>query len=305
VALNNTKYIIAAGTIIVHLSCTPNRVMMMRGEEIDIADEENNLIEELPPPQPKLYVSVSEPLSTVESTDKPPVRYRSVSESNATDNKSETPQNSNYISTLMEMIPRPLMRRVSSTNSSTSVPVFNCSICLENHPLSEAFSVGSCVCKHQFCKPSMQCYLTSQISEGIITHKCPNFDACSGRFEPWEIKSLVSDETFQKYTRFKEMKENPNVRECPHCATSVIGSKDDPEITCAQCGAKYCYHHANAHPDMSCRLYTISQSRQEMQAKNLISNITMKCPSCHVDTEKSGGCNHMTCQHCREVSLPI
>lgn len=276
----------------------------MKKEENRAKDEENGFLEELPAADPKLCFSNSEPLFTSKRAEQAPsVRYRSVSEPFVSSKNPDTMQNSNFILTLLELIPRPLMRKVSSANSSTSVPVFNCAICLENHPTTDTFFLQSCELKHQFCISSMDCYLTNQISEGMIVHKCPLFGECSGTFEPWEIQAVVSNETFQKYTRFKEMKENPDFRECPGCSTSVVGSKDSPEIVCAQCGMHFCYHHANAHPDMSCRLYTITQSRQEMQAKNLISSITMKCPHCQVDTEKSGGCNHMTCQQCREVRL--
>jgi hypothetical protein len=191
-----------------------------------------------------------------------------------------------------------------SMKRQSSVPLYNCQICLENHALSEAFSLSSCAANHQFCVDSLGMLLASQINDGVLLVRCPCFgvDSCKGMFSAQDIQKLVDDECYKKYTRFSAMKKNPNLRDCPKCGqVSSEGSENTQEITCSRCSEVYCFLHANAHPNSTCSSYTKSIAKAEMKSLRQIRAITHPCPHCKVDTEKSGGCNHMTCQACKAV----
>lgn len=269
-----------------------------------IASSNNIVLEEesLPNHAPKLVLSASEPQKQSERM-AIPIMKRVATEPNfaSTSEKSRTHlewANLNIFANSLPPLKIPVLRR-----RSTSVPVFYCQICIENHSIEESFQVSSCFIGHKFCNSSMSGYLSSQINDGMVSLRCPCFgEGCNGEFSEMEVQNLVDKETFQKYLRFRSIKNNPDYRECPKCASSVIGNPDSPEITCEACGEVYCFFHANAHPNVSCSDYSREQAKVDMKSAALIRRVARKCPQCHADTEKNGGCNHMTCQHCGEVS---
>ena len=195
--------------------------------------------------------------------------------------------------------------RNSIKRRSTRIPLFYCQICLENHSLSDAFSLGGCIAKHRFCRESLGCYLKCQIDDGVLEVRCPCFgeSSCKAVFSVMEISELVSEKCFEKYQRFDLLKKNPNIRECPKCShMSSEGNEINPILRCSACNEVFCYFHSNAHPNLTCEAYTKRLAQTEMRSLQKIKKSTRKCPQCRVDTEKGGGCNHMTCRECQAVS---
>jgi hypothetical protein len=196
----------------------------------------------------------------------------------------------------------------SLSENQSFVETAYCSFCMENCPRDDFFRVSDCAEEgHEVCKPCMQGYLESQISMGIIYHKCPlGYDgSCRGTLTHKEIFQLVSDESYAKYSRFLEVKNNPAYSECPSCTHGNTAEADrlDSSVTCEECSFKYCFHHANAHPEMTCSEFIQHLSRthknEEAYGRKFISRHTRPCPNCSSPTEKSGGCNHMTCSSCK------
>jgi hypothetical protein len=186
---------------------------------------------------------------------------------------------------------------------SLSVKLFYCRICFENHAEKDAIIVNSCENRHQFCKSCIQSLLRIQINDGYIKFSCPLVGECHGHFTHEEILSLLEDNEIKtKYIRFYEMKTDPNYRECPQCHRTQIGDPNIWDTTCIHCSYKYCFYHSNAHPNMNCIEYNRQQMEVEKESLRAIKSITRKCPSCQIPTEKNGGCNHMTCRQCGEVS---
>jgi hypothetical protein len=190
-----------------------------------------------------------------------------------------------------------------SLTRQPSVPVFYCTICLENHPQSNSFQSASCHQAHCYCQETMVAFIDSCVNDGVISIRCPGYGECSGILSNEEIERLVPLVTYQKYIRFKAIKENPHFRECPFCNHAVIGNEATPEIVCESCQGKFCYFHANAHPNLPCQSYTREQLQSQIRSLAVIQTTTRNCPECHVATEKNGGCNHMTCHQCRTVCL--
>lgn len=183
-------------------------------------------------------------------------------------------------------------------------PEFYCDICLENCSTSLIFQMSSCCKNHTFCKPCLSGYFTSMVKDGSIQHFCPGV-SCQAAVSSAELKILLDEESFARYERLSQVKQNPMYRECPKCgmgATAPPSAGILPELSCVQCGTKYCFFHADAHIGLSCRQYArnqSSQTRRELAASHsLVGKTTKKCPHCKSPTEKNGGCNHMTCQSC-------
>ena len=270
-------------------------------------DIEANIIDEdiIPVTPPPLTSSISAPVGTRDERKLPAYRLRALSDPLITGKSTGNTLSSDRYNVVVDwlssipIISPALIQRISSTVNSAT---FNCTICMEYHPYSESFSMSSCELNHTFCKGSMTMFLTSQINDGILTFKCPHYGECNGTMNDDEIRSLLEEEVFQKYLRFKGMKVDVHYRECPVCEESVRGDPESPAITCSRCGTQYCYYHANAHPTMTCEAYTRKNLRTEMKSRALISSLTIKCPGCGVDTEKNGGCNHIKCHNCQQVA---
>ena len=178
---------------------------------------------------------------------------------------------------------------------------FYCNVCMENVAISLSFTPKNCIKKHQFCKDCVESYFTHEIQEGNVENiSCPLIGStqCGGVIEESEIKSIVTREIHQRYLRLNEIKRNQNARECPSCSHIQIGDGSHPNMTCDKCQTQYCFIHANAHPNEACHDYIKRTCREEKKNQRYIQRMAKECPNCKAPTEKSGGCNHMTCQHC-------
>ena len=118
---------------------------------------------------------------------------------------------------------------------------------------------------------------------------------CPYTLEESDLKALLDEETLQRLTRFREMKENKHYRECPKCGES---NTDGPTffsntLTCGVCSYKYCYLHSDAHPGKSCREFEREHRGDERLAAAHIAQFTRPCPGCKQPIEKSSGCNHV------------
>jgi len=93
------------------------------------------------------------------------------------------------------------------------------------------------------------------------------------------------------------------VRECPKCGTLCKPDVDEDgnvvaEMECPECQSEFCYYHSNAHVGQSCDDYRKKMLRDEQLAEQGALRHTKACPECGIRTEKTGGCNHMTCHRC-------
>eukprot|EP00494_Astrolonche_serrata_P001742 UN01748 len=72
-----------------------------------------------------------------------------------------------------------------------------------------------------------------------------------------DLRSIVDNDTFSKYERFKNLLEKPDTRECPYsgCGHSQVGSIKIPKMICEKCKREHCFTHSNAHPGQTCVEY--------------------------------------------------
>lgn len=204
-----------------------------------------------------------------------------------------------YVSGVLKRIAIKFAPYRGRRNSWLTVPVFHCGICLENESVDRAFFYASCGEKHRYCKECLGSYAHVQIKDGVTELMCPHPEGCTGHASDAEVMCLVDEDVYRKYVTFKEARSNPNMRVCSLCSRHCYGSKESPTIAC-ECGAKFCFLHDLAHPDVSCAVYANRVRKLELESSRLMRRITKKCPSCLADTIKNGGCNHMTCANCHE-----
>ena len=101
-----------------------------------------------------------------------------------------------------------------------------------------------------------------------------------------------------RYVRFKALKENPDLRECPRCGRFQVGDPLHPQIHCEACGLAYCFAHGSAHPPSeSCADY--EQRSTPAATRDLLRRTSKPCPKCKAPTFRATGCNHMKCTQCK------
>jgi hypothetical protein len=227
------------------------------------------------------------------------------------------------------------MNRQAATNYGsinkklgTIIKSDSCPICFIEINDDMTFSMN---CKHKFCKDCIIDYLKEEIRNARVKNiKCPE-KKCDQLFSDELIKQLVNDDEFNKYLKFLErqkIKEQKNLIHCPivdcegfaikteqqpndnmpepleldspekrlldeDIVLNVSGEKEKVKYVCNKghpfCGkCKSVWHSDDCNEDREVKDFATSTG-----------HIVKKCVKCRVWTEKTEGCNHMTCQICK------
>jgi hypothetical protein len=205
--------------------------------------------------------------------------------------------------------------RTASLAQPHSEPTFLCKICYTD----EEENTIRLRCGHRWHKECLLQLLRSKVADGKLKILCPDISdevnerellgnareiGCTQEIAKETMFALadeLGDTTLQEqYTRFEELDQNPNVRECPvdGCGHRQEGSERSPQMRCEKCGLEYCFIHSAAHPGETCRAYEQGQRRTNADHAKFVKGYTLPCPWCKKPTTKQGGCNHMTCSTC-------
>lgn len=201
-----------------------------------------------------------------------------------------------------------LGRRAVHLSAQSVVPTQRCNVCLESVPSASCLVPKACGRQaHSTCAQCMTMYVKMRIEEGRVSElwcPCAGTDGCEAKVAECEVEAWTSSSVADKYRRFTRMQADSSLRACPKCnelckpvlrKPGEAGSGIVPEMRCSACGCDFCFYHSNAHERgaKACAAYEREILKQERQALAKIN--THKCPQCGVLTEKTSGCNHMTC----------
>jgi len=169
----------------------------------------------------------------------------------------------------------------------------------EKEDEEEACVVKS-VCRHNCCNDCWEAYLMDRINDGRVAKiECPDV-GCKRPLTEQEITSRIPEDGVAKYEKFAEAARlalDPNARWCPtpNRETVMFGSNGKPRLKCPKCAFELCFKCSEPwHGRRSCE----KNGEDVMSAYKRQNNVKL-CPSCRVPTERSEGCNHMTCSRCR------
>jgi len=101
------------------------------------------------------------------------------------------------------------------------------------------------------------------------------------------------------------LKRVKNFRTCPNadCSASLVLdiNCNVEKVSCMQCSWSFCPHcNDSPHVGMTCEEMRRQRHAERWgETKDYMENETKQCPFCLAWIEKNGGCNHMTCHHCR------
>lgn len=179
-------------------------------------------------------------------------------------------------------------------------------------------------CTHRFCAECLTAYLTHQIENGeVLRLRCPgrseeDGSPCACVAPSLWLREQVGRETFGKFERFLQLRQDQTFRSCPKCmhvqkrgarrpaaerlSAEAAGDRDtvSNSMECEQCQTVYCYLHDLAHAGSSCSAYAARLASESAASLAHIASNTVRCPwpTCRVQVIKSMGCNHMTCSRC-------
>ena len=181
-----------------------------------------------------------------------------------------------------------------------------CQICFEFLP--DRFFLGL-PCNCQCCQDCLVSWCGVKIKEPyyLTNNKIPCITGvCNKDFKIEEIifvlspyhQNLLNDKLLQIY-----MSKAPDIRKCPrnNCPYGgIIEPSCSKKLHCSLCGKKW--REKDQFSSLEKILYFSWKWRS--LKKELFSGIwkrlrTKRCPKCRIRIQKTGGCQHMTCQRCK------
>jgi len=156
------------------------------------------------------------------------------------------------------------------------------------------------------CKDCFGNYMKFKTSLGKPMLRCPGMN-CRCFLDKKRVEASLPD-AFAEYKtammRF-QLKRVENYRTCPNadCASGLVLDTccNADQVTCTACDTSFCPKcNDEPHEGMTCEEFQRKRHEERWgEAKDYMKNETKQCPHCLVWIEKNGGCNHMTCHHCR------
>lgn len=180
-----------------------------------------------------------------------------------------------------------------------------CSVCGEE--MTEETGHALATCGHWFCSSCWESYLSNKINKGQAVYiNCPHFK-CVSLVPERAVKRLVDETTFNKFKKFlmnSFVEDSDHLKWCPApgCGRVITSDMISRKVVSCLCGHVFCFQCGlEAHLPVPCDQMRMWQKKceDESETNNWIAANTKDCPKCLLPTEKNGGCNHMTCRHCK------
>ncbi|KDQ11846.1 hypothetical protein BOTBODRAFT_34936 [Botryobasidium botryosum FD-172 SS1] len=200
-----------------------------------------------------------------------------------------------------------------STNSPSSM-AFECGICFETHPGVSFAKVDPC--GHQYCAMCTRTYVASQIEARRYPIVCPTCIADGNRRSAGTVgedivhRLRLSPTLYQRWHQLG-IDDITVTTQCPKCKESLVLDRREyysalnDMISCPLpgCDGYWCKtcskvcprnkkHKCGGSPLL--RFWRKPGRTSEMD-KLIRKKRWMRCPRCKTPTEKTDGCNHMTC----------
>jgi ariadne-1 len=210
----------------------------------------------------------------------------------------------------------------STLKKATSVNENECSICYCEFD----DVVVKLDCGHEFCSGCVSSYLRVKIAENprfrhqksIVTRegiavvvkildlvgvKCPHFN-CREIIDNIKIRSIADEETYSKFDRFaldealSFMQHKGYLNPCPlGCG---YFTQEDCLCVNPDCRKKQLYQRKEAE---RIRLKNLENEKSFRDWASRQTQLVKLCPTCFVQIEKNGGCDHMYCTKCAKSFL--
>ena len=187
---------------------------------------------------------------------------------------------------------------------------FSCKDCCYNNILQkiktniEKIYCMTCSNKNNNIEKKSWGFFTKDQCLKILKEKCikENFEVLKQSYEIWEKRAKINSS-------------NGTIKACPYklkidneildCTGWLKKEAHNQYSKCNICGKEFCFkclRNRDEHAKMKCEEYLKEMKKKddEMFFKVYGENNIKKCPHCGLYTNRTEGCNHMTCANCKK-----
>lgn len=189
----------------------------------------------------------------------------------------------------------------------------DCVICLVTINPGEGAVLRECL--HSFCKGCLKETVLNCLDAEVSCPYGDNAYACNCKLQDREIKSLLTQDEYQKFLELRlniaeSRSENSYHCKTPDCAGWCIFEDDVNEFKCDICNETNCLLCKAIHKEMNCKEYQddlrvraqndeAARQTTEMLDQLLKNGEAMNCPKCQVIVQKKDGCDWICCLMCK------
>jgi len=183
----------------------------------------------------------------------------------------------------------------------------DCPVCMEQVELESCVTLD---CEHPMCTDCFSNYLTGKIEGGEVGDEqlvCPIQD-CRTAITALQVEAAVGREIYERFLRYRidqwQPEDDSRRVQCPspNCAFFLVRPGQE-EAQCPECQSAFCPSCVEAsHVGQTCDAAREARAarRAEADAEIAVASLAARsgwqqCPVCKVRTERSRGCNNMTC----------
>mmetsp|Transcript_62651 Transcript_62651/g.130226 ORF Transcript_62651/g.130226 Transcript_62651/m.130226 type:complete len:360 (-) Transcript_62651:47-1126(-) len=183
---------------------------------------------------------------------------------------------------------------VRNTNSAAQQGVeIVCCICFDCSNSLESSWFSCSACSSRVCTTCLTSFLEIETG-GSQPLQCVD-PMCTNEIPQDVAVELLGPERVAKHEKHLKMKEDADLRECPHCGDLQKGNAAQPNMVCTKCRGQFCFFHDLQHAGKKC-----SGKRRTGVFSTLYLNMkTTKCPTCKARVQRTSGCPHMVCSLCK------
>ena len=157
------------------------------------------------------------------------------------------------------------------------------------------------ICGHSFCNDCWYNFLSIKIEENKLTFiKCLNYECQEKLSDEFIINLLNSNKKLiEKYKKYKlelDIINDTNKKFCPYPNCNSYAKLKDIKQKYVKCQNDHMFCFLcleKPHGNKPCK-----DKLDKSLIKYIKNNFVKKCPHCGIITEKSEGCNHITCSKC-------
>ncbi len=184
---------------------------------------------------------------------------------------------------------------------------FDCPICFDSKNSNEIITLP---CQDQACANCLTQWITLKTSENnyTIDDQTPCIMAgCKKDLCLQEIYNkipILSQQKMDEVLLQVYFSKQCDIRKCPNFNCSFAGIIDTKSpctfpLQCDLCETKWRdKQHFTTFEKIIDYLKNLSNVNAEELSQSWIKQKSKQCPDCHVNIEKNGGCDHMTCRNC-------
>lgn len=190
--------------------------------------------------------------------------------------------------------------------SSAPPAKVTCIVCFESMSPDKTFTMN---CGHKwYCVECWREYLKEQTSKSgsqVVNTRCM-YPKCPAKLNSDVFKKLADPRDYARYQYFQTknfVESDKHLTFCPNptCGDAVKyhGVGRPTEVVECNCGARFCFQCGREqHSPVTCKMLDVWRQRNEddTESVKLIQATSKPCHHCGMATERTQGCNHMTCR---------